>query len=50
MLIDHNGAEIPETRQTVVWTVFPGLEVIAPDETREKLYIRAVVKIRQTPK
>jgi hypothetical protein len=50
MLIDHNGAEIPGTRQTVVWTVFPGLEVIAPDETREKLYIRAVVKIRQTTK
>ena len=47
MIIDHNGAEKPG--QLVTFTVFPGLEVIAPDESRRKLYVRAVVRIR-TPK
>jgi hypothetical protein len=37
----------PNVRQPVLFTVFPGLEVTSPDERDEKMYIRAVVKVKQ---
>lgn len=50
MVIDNNLPDQPWMRQEVLFTVFPGVEVIAPDFTREKLYIRSTVKVRATPR
>jgi hypothetical protein len=47
MRIDRNMSSRPHMRQTVLFTVFPGLEVIAPDASRQKMYVPAVVKLHQ---
>lgn len=43
---DRKGQDI-DGRQEVLFTVFPGLEVTAPDGSGEKMYIEAVVKVNQ---
>jgi hypothetical protein len=49
MRMDNNMPILAHHRQSVLHTVFPGLEVIAPDLSRETLYICSTVKVRQTP-
>jgi hypothetical protein len=46
MCVDGFVPDGPDSGRTVLFTVFPGLEVTAPDGSGEILYIKAVVKIQ----